>query len=125
MATSQSRTVLDWFRSYASTKFAALGLATDSSNMNVPLNNDNRVQAAVTYLDAREAELIAAWTPALEPFWQAALDELWSDINTQMPANIRTAFADLWADADPNVLHLLKTLIRVLARAIQTVRGGG
>jgi hypothetical protein len=125
VATKQSRDVLDWLRSYASTKFSSLGLATDSSNMNVPLTNDARVQSAIDYLTQRELELWAAWTPALEAFWGSASDEVWTEIEAQMPTTVRNQWNVLWTDTDPNVKALLKLLSRVLCLATQSVRGAG
>jgi hypothetical protein len=125
VATKQSRDVLDWLRSYASTKFSSLGLATDSSNMNVPLTNDARVQSAIDYLTQRELELWAAWTPALEAFWGSASDEVWTEIEAQMPTTVRNQWNVLWTDTDPNVKVLLKLLSRVLCLATQSVRGAG
>jgi hypothetical protein len=125
VSTKQSRDVLDWFRSYASTKFSSLGLATDSSNMNVPLTNDSRVQSAIDYLTQRELELLAALTPALEAFWGSASDEVWTEIEAQMPTTVRNQWNVLWTDTDPNVKVLLKLLSRVLCLATQSVRGAG
>jgi hypothetical protein len=125
MTTRQSRDLLDWFRSYASAKFTAVGFTTDASNMNLAFTNDTRVQSAITYLLNRETELLAAATPAVQAFWQAAGNEVWGEIVAQMPVNIRSLWADLYADPDANARILVKAFSRVVGLAVMTVRAAG
>lgn len=133
MSNKTSRDVLDWYREYARIKFEALGYTTHASNMNLPLNNDVRVQAALDYLLGVELELIATFDtdPArYEPFWVPASQVLDSETRPVaagglIPDTIFADFAQLWLDTDPNVLALLKVVHRVLGRAIQTSLAGG
>ena len=132
MSTKVSRDVLDWYRTYARDKFDSIGLTIISSNMNLPLNNDVRMQAALDYLSGIEQQFIATFNTNpdfYEPFWQPASDIL--DAETQstadgglMPVDVRADFDALWLDGDPNVLALLKVTHRVLGRAIQTDLAG-
>jgi hypothetical protein len=125
MTTSQSRTVLDWFRTYVRDKFTSIGQTVDASNLNLPLNNDGRVSNALTDLAGREVELRAGLPAGADAGWQAALDEVWADINTLMPQTIRDTFSVLWTDPDLNARGLLKALLRVVELSVLTVRTAG
>jgi hypothetical protein len=132
MATKISRDVLDWFRTYAQAKFTAIGLDVIASNMNLPLNNNQRVEAAVNYLLGIEQQFIATFNTNpdfYEPFWGPASNILDTEVKPvadggTMPANVAADYDALWADPDPNVKALLKVIHRVLGRAIQTDLAG-
>lgn len=125
MATANSRTVLDWLRSWWQAKAVAIGDTFTSSNMNIPLTSNARITAAIGWLTDREAVILANWTPEMEAAWDAIDDEIWPSILAEMPSNVATLWAGLWTDADANVKLLLKTLMRVMCLSVIFHRFGG
>lgn len=128
MSEKASRDVLDWFRTYSVGKMESIGRTDITSNMNVSLNSDVRVRAAIDYLLGVYDD---AWTTAQEnitdweQYWQTAQDEVWAEIEATMPTAVRDDLATMLADPDPNVRVLLKLVTVTTSLLNQAFYGGG
>lgn len=120
MSTKESRDVLDWFRQWSVGKLDAIGRTDLTSNMNLPLTSDQRVQAGIDYMAGIEADVWALYNAATDeeratlwdPQWESIQDSGWADIEATMPADVTAGWDALWADPDLNVKRFLKGLMR-------------
>lgn len=126
MTTKNSRDLLDWFRSWTVAKYTELGVDDLlPSNMNIPLNNDNRVRAAIDFMlveDVRLRTLVPVGFPL--DAWPNAATEMDTEIAAQMPANIATLLDNWTDDNDVLVRRLLKAFYRVVGLQIALTREG-
>jgi hypothetical protein len=114
MATSTSLSDLNWLsKTFTPPRVTAWGLTQIAADLagSPPINSTPRLNNAINYMLAKEAEVWAAYQPAWADLWVQAGEPLFQEFLAEMPANMVTG---IFADPDPLARGALKTFLRSL-----------
>ena len=125
MATAQSLSDLNWLsKTFSPPRVTAWGLTQIAADLAASPNitSSPRLNNAINYMLAREAEVWAAYDPAWAALWVQVGEPLFQEFLAEMPANM---ILGIYADPDLEARRGLKTFLRTLEMLFLQFLAGG